>query len=198
MRVLEILRRRGVLFHHYYTPGEVPYGSVVYTDYKPIAEELASRSDLLVVYDGERSCRVLEKAIMATGYRERYNSVLIGVDPGSKISYVVVGDGELLLYGDGSTKELSKDIEYVVNCVHFDRVLARVGAGSKSGDVIVFLKKNFNLPIELVDEFSTTPSSSRITEVEYISKHLKGLKPFRHKGIYAAYRIALTSGVRVL
>lgn len=195
---MEVLRRRGVLFHHYYTPGEVPPGSVVYTDYLPIARDLENRSDLLVVYDSERSCKVLEKAIMSTSYKDKYNDVFIGVDPGSNISYVVVGDGELLLYGEGSTKEFSRDIEYVINCVHFGKILARVGAGSKSGDVIVFLKRSFDLPIELVDEFSTTPSSSRIAEIDYLSKHLKGLKPFRHKGIYAAYRIALTSGIQVL
>ncbi|MEM0199245.1 MAG: hypothetical protein QW123_00730 [Desulfurococcaceae archaeon] len=197
MKVLEVARRRNLLFYHYYSPQEVPYGSVVYTDYEPIARELVIRSDVEVVYDPVRSCRVFEKAIMTSSLKEKYDSVVVGVDPGLLPSYVVVGDHELLLYGEG-IKSLVKDIEYVLNCVHFDKITIRVGTGPRSGDIIVYLKNRYKVPIELVNEFCTTPSSNRINEVTYLSKRLKGVKPFRYKDVYAAYRIALTSGIEVL
>ncbi|MGC8982301.1 MAG: hypothetical protein ACP5KA_00875 [Desulfurococcaceae archaeon] len=198
IRVLELLKKRRVNFHHYYTPSEVPPGSVVYTDYKPIVDELVHRSDLLVLYDEEKSCRSLEKAIMLVYMREKYNSISIGVDPGSTISYAVVGDGDLLFYGEGSLEELDRGIEYVLKCMYFDEISIKVGAGHLSGDIIVHLKRKFSAPLQLVDESATSPSASRINEVKYISKRLGGLKSFRHKGVYSAYRIALSEGVEVL
>lgn len=198
LRVLEILRRRGVSYHHYYTPHEVPLGSIVYTDYKPIAEELLWRKDLLVVYDSGRTCRLLEKAISMAYLKERYKSIVVGVDPGRVLSYVVVGDSELLMYGSGTVEHLSKDIDYVVNCLDYDELLVRVGTGIMSEEIILAIKGRFSVPIELVDESYTTPSMRRIHEIEVVSKRLRGIKPFRQKDVYAAFRIALSKGIEVV
>lgn len=197
MKVLELVKRQNMVFYHYYTPREVPYGSVVYTDYEPIVRELMTRSDIDVVYDFERSCKMLEKAIMMSNLKEKYESIIVGIDPGSLPSHVVVGDDELLMYGEG-VRELIEDLEYILNCMYFDHIMIRIGTGPTSGDIIAYLKGKYKIPIELVDEARTSPHPNRIGEVNYLSKRLRGVKPFRYKDVYAAYRIALTSGIEVL
>jgi hypothetical protein len=199
LRVLATLRRRGVRYHFYYDEPEVPHGSVVYTDLEDIAKALSKRSDLLVIYDPLRSCRELERAILASMFISEYSSVVVGVDPGHVVNYVVLGDDDLVLYGAGDLNALIADLDYVVNCVPFKEMTIRVGTGVSCGDIIHTLKSRYpGARLELVDESSTTPSRSRIVEIAYISRRLKGLKPFRYKDIYAAYRIALSRGVEVL
>ena len=199
MRVLDIVKRRGIIFHHYYTPTDVPYGSVVYTDLEVVSRDLSHRGDVLVVYDPEKSCRSLEKALLATMYITGFRSILVGVDPGESISYVFLGDEILLLYGIGGVGDLIRDVEYVLSCMSFRELRVKIGSGSNSSDVIHAIKAKYrDLHIEVVDEYSTTPSKNRLEEATYLYKKLRGLKPFRYRDIYAAYRIALSKGVEVL
>lgn len=198
MKVLEILRRRDILFNHYYSRNSVPYGSIVYTDFEYIRNELSTRSDLLVIYDPDKTCRKLEDAILASLMLEKYRYITVGIDPGPVLSYVVLGDDILLLYGEGEVKDLNRDLTYVYECMSFDRIIVRIGMGSKAEDVLVEIKDKYNVVLELVDESGTTPSQSKISELIYASRKLRKLRPFRHRGIYAAYRIALSKGVEVL
>lgn len=199
MKVLELSRRRGVIFNHYYFKERVPYGSVVYTDFEQVLGELADRNDLIVVYDPEKTCRGFEKAVLLTMHITGYRNLVIGIDPGATLSYVVLGDDHLLLYGDGGLRDLSRDLSYVTNCIPHEEIRVRVGAGSRCGEVLEYIKKNYAwLPLELVDEASTSPSRRKTEEIVYSSKRLRGLKPFRHKDIYAAYKIALSKGIEVV
>jgi len=198
MKTLEILKRRGVKFHHYYTESEVPYGSIVYTDLDSIVRELSERSDVLVVYDHQHTCRELEKAILSTMYITSFKTIALGIDPGKIISYIVLGDDVILLYGEGGLEDLSRDLDYVLNCIPFEEVKIKVGSGVHSIEVVEYVKTRYrDIPLELVDEYSTTPSKNRVDDTIYLSRRLKGLKPFRYKDIYAAYRIALSKGVEV-
>lgn len=188
-----------MIFSYYYSENEVPYGSVVYTDHEYFVYELRNRNDLIVVYDPDKICRKLEEAILTTMLINEYRGVTIGIDTGSILSYVILGDEDLLLYGDGNLRELREDLEYVINCIPFLDIRIKVGLGPRSGEVIEYVKKKFTrIPIELVDEASTSPKRSRLDDVIYSRRKLRGLKPFRHKDIYAAYRIALSKGVEVI
>ncbi|MEM0099552.1 MAG: hypothetical protein QXD50_01800 [Desulfurococcaceae archaeon] len=199
MNVIKLLKKRGVIFHHYYSRNEVPGGSVLYTDLEQIVNEISDRRDLLVIYDPAKSCRKLEEAILATMYISEYRSIVIGVDPGQLISYVVLGDETLVFYGEGGIRDFEKDLNYILYCIPFKEIRIKVGAGWRSSEIIEFVKSKYKqIPLELVDEASTSPSRSRIDEVIYSSKRLRGLKPFRYKDIYAAYRIALSKGIEVL
>ncbi|MEM1773140.1 MAG: hypothetical protein QXQ71_04900, partial [Desulfurococcaceae archaeon] len=161
--------------------------------------EISDRRDLLVIYDPAKSCRKLEEAILATMYISEYRSIVIGVDPGQLISYVVLGDETLVFYGEGGSRDFEKDLNYILYCIPFKEIRIKVGAGWRSSEIIEFVKSKYKqIPLELVDEASTSPSRSRIDEVIYSSKRLRGLKPFRYKDIYAAYRIALSKGIEVL
>jgi len=199
MRVVEIAKRRGTLFTYYYTSESVPYGSVVYTDYKPIVEELKERTDILLILDQQKSCKAFEYAILASMFSNEYRNVVVGIDPGHTLSYVVLGDDNLILYGDGDLDSFKQDFNYVLNCVPHVEIRVKVGTGYRCAEVIEYIKRDYaSIPVELVDETSTTPSSSRLDEVLYLARRLRGVKPFRHKDIYAAYRIALSRGIEVI
>ncbi|MEM4953537.1 MAG: hypothetical protein QXR51_05475, partial [Desulfurococcaceae archaeon] len=105
----------------------------------------------------------------------------------------------LVFYGEGGIRDFEKDLNYILYCIPFKEIRIKVGAGWRSSEIIEFVKSKYKqIPLELVDEASTSPSRSRIDEVIYSSKRLRGLKPFRYKDIYAAYRIALSKGIEVL
>lgn len=199
MNVIKLLKKRGVIFHHYYSKNEVPDGSVLYTDLEQIVNEISERRDLLIIYDPVKSCKKLEEAILATMYISEYRSIVIGVDPGQLVSYVVLGDEMLVFYGEGDIRDFEKDLNYILHCIPFKEIRIKVGAGWRSSEVLEFVKSKYKqIPLELVDEASTSPSRSRIDELIHSSKRLRGLKPFRYKDIYAAYRIALSKGIEVL
>jgi len=196
--VVEYLKRRGVRFHYYYSREAVPSGCVVYTDYGLFLDELADRANVTVIYDPSRDCRVLEKAILATKYADSYGTIVVGVDPGSRLSYVVLSDEELLLYGDGGLRELERDLDYILTCMPHRELRVKVGSGYNAAEVAMRIKNKYRVPVELIDEKYSTPSASRLDEVKFIKKRLKELKPFRYKDIYAAYKIAISKGVEVL
>lgn len=185
------------MFQHYYTKDHVPLGSVVYTDCNYVVKELSERKDLLVVPDFEKTCGKLEEAILASFMIRGYTIIVVGVDPGSTLSYVFLGDDHLIFYGEGGLKELEDDLTYVFNCIPSGRVKIKVGASSESVKIVEALRRKFKaVTIELVDEAKTSPSKDRVDTI-CSSRELRGLKPFRFRDIYAAYRIALSKGVEV-
>ena len=198
IQVTKYLKRRGVRFHYYYSREKVLPGSVVYTDYEYFLKELAGRSDVIMIYDPSRSCRELEKAILIMKFRDLYNLIIIGVDPGIKLSYVALGDEELLFYSEGVLEDLEKDLDYVMSCIPHKQLKVRIGRGPSAIDIAMRVKKKYKVSVELVDERMSTPSVSRLEEIKFLKKRLKGLKPFRYKDVYAAYKIAISEGVEVL
>ncbi|MEM3926326.1 MAG: hypothetical protein QXU13_01915 [Desulfurococcaceae archaeon] len=199
INVMRVLRERDIIFHHYYSSDEVPYGSVVYTDHEYFLKELSNRNDLLIIYDPSRDCRKLEEAVLlCKSLSNFYSEVVIGVDPGKVISYAIVGDGLFITYGEGSIDDLNNSIEYVKRCLPFKDLLIRVGSGRNGLELALALKRLFNTRVELVSEEETTPRWSIKEEINLLSRRLKGLKPYRFKNIYAAYRIAMKNGVEVV
>lgn len=198
IQVTRYLKRRGVHFHYYYSKDEVQSGSIVYTDYEYFLRELADRSDVTVIYDPNRDCKELEKAILNTKFRDLYNLIIVGIDPGIKLSYVALGDEELLFYSEGTFEELEKDLDYVVSCIPHKLLKVRIGRGSSAIDIALRVKEKYKVSVELVDEKMSTPSVSRLEEIRFLKKRLKGLKPFRYKDVYAAYKIAISEGVEVI
>lgn len=198
MYVVELIKRRGIIYSYYYSVDNIPQGSVVYTDHGYFVDELRNRRDLVIIYDPDRNCRKVEEAILSTALISGYEEVIVGVDPGSTLSYVALGDGDLILYGSGDLLDFEKDLSYIVECISFRELVVRIGLTQRSGDLVNYVREKFRyVKIELVDESSTSPGISRLGDLIYSKKKLRGLKPFRHRDIYAAYRIALSKGIEV-
>ncbi len=198
IKVVEYLKRRGIRFHHYYSREGVPPGSVVYTDHYLFVNELSARSDVMVIYDPSRDCRELEKAILITRFTDTYDIIVVGIDPGSKLSYVVISNDELLFYGEGRLEDLERDLKYIEECIPHKELRVKIGSGFNAVDLALEIKRKYNIPVELIDEKMSTPSVNRLEEIRFLRKKLKELKPFRYRDVYAAYKIAISKGVEVL
>jgi len=198
IKVVEYLKRRGIRFHYYYSKQDIPAECVVYTDHHLFAEEITDRPGVTVIYDPKRDCRELEKAILITKYADSYNVLIVGIDPGSKLSYVILSGEELLLYGDGDIGDLERDLDYVVRCIPHRELRVKIGSGHNAVDLALKIKSKYHVPVEIVDEKMSTPSITRLEEIRFLKKRLKELKPFRYRDIYAAYKIAISKGVEVL
>ncbi|AFK50552.1 hypothetical protein TCELL_0127 [Thermogladius calderae 1633] len=196
--VVDKLRRRGIKFSFYYTLGEVPEYSVVYTDSSEIRDEVGARRDLTVVYDPERTCRGLEKAVLASLMKSEYGSLTIGVDPGSRHAFIALGDSVVVDWG--FMDDLVGKVRELVECVPATSVVVRVGAHGRGLEIARDVKIRVpGVRVELVSEYNTTPSHSRASA----RLLLKGLVVNRqylrgNKDVLAALRIALKQGVEVL
>ncbi|MCY0868627.1 MAG: hypothetical protein OWQ48_05310 [Desulfurococcus sp.] len=197
IRVLDILRERGVYFTHYYSSSEVPYGSVVYTDHPLFLREASERKDLLVVYDPGHECVNLEKAILASHLKEQYSELVVGVDPGRRLGYIVIGDGEYVMHGSGDYVDLLNTLSYVASCIPAGKLVVRVGSKHKGVETALLIRKDTGLRVEVVDEDDTTPNPLKTGEMKVFESRLRRVKPYREKDVYAAYKIALKKGVEV-
>lgn len=116
------------------------------------------------------------------GLTSGYESLILGIDPGLKPGFAVLGDGkvvhaELL----GSPEDILKASKKVLDTYSGKSVTFRVGRGGGvyKARVLKILQENFDLPIEVVDESHTTPLTRNGTAV---------------KDIIAAVNIALKQG----
>ena len=197
MRVLSILRRREIPFSIYENPDTLPYYSVLYTDYYLFVEEARARSDIEVFYDPKHSCREFEKSILATRFKDKYNELVIGVDPGSKPYVIVLGDEEIIEHGRVSIDELGDFVNKCITCYPHEKAVIRVGGGYNGWKIVLRIKDVVDIPIEVVDEWETTPRTKRVDDPILLNKSFTRLNRFRNKDAYAALKIALRKGIEV-
>lgn len=196
LKVLGYLRKRGLYFLIYENADKIPYFSVLYTDYYFFVQEVSIRNDVLVMYDPEHSCISLEKAILKTRFKERYEHVTVGIDPGSIATYVVIGDDELIDYGKVEPDKLKDEILEKLQCIPYRETVVRIGGGVDGWRLALNLKNRLRVRVEVVDEEET----SGLTKLESIlikNKFLPSRNIRIDKDLYAAIRIALRKGMIV-
>jgi hypothetical protein len=139
--------------------------------------EVVGIADIKTAVD---ECLRIENGLCAS-----YENLTLGIDPGRKPGFAVLGDGrvvhaELL----GSPEDILKVSERVLDTYSGKSITFRVGRGGGvyKARVLKILQENFDFPIEVVDESNTTPLFGRGAAV---------------KDIIAAMNIALKQG-RVL
>ena len=150
------------------------------------SEEERERIDFPeVVGTGDTKAAVDECLRIEGGVYADYEGLILGIDPGPKPGFAVLGDGkvvhaELL----GSPEDILEVSKKVLDTYSGKRVTFRVGKGGGvyKTRILKILQENLDFPIEVVDERSTTPLFDRGTAV---------------KDIIAAVNIALKQG-RVL
>ncbi|OYT40650.1 MAG: hypothetical protein B6U89_01420 [Desulfurococcales archaeon ex4484_58] len=198
MRVLNILRKRSVPFSIFESVDNIPYSSVFYTDYSFFVNQVRDRGDLYIVYDPMHSCRELERSILAMKFKDYYNEVVVGIDPGKKPYMVIIGDGEILEHKYIDLSRVEEEIVGYLNCYPARQKLVRVGGGYNGWRIILRIREVIDSRIEVVDEEETTPKQNRVDDLVVLDKYLSKLsKPYRNKDAYAALKIALRKGIEV-
>jgi len=117
-----------------------------------------------------------------SGLGAGYENLILGIDPGLKPGFAVLGDGkvvhaELL----GSPEDILEVSKRVLDTYSGKSVTFRVGRGGGvyKARILKIIQENFDFPIEVVDESKTTPLFARGTAV---------------KDVIAAVNIALKQG----
>lgn len=196
LHVLDYLKRRGLSFLVYESVDKTPYFSVLYTDYSFFVKEFSSREDVVVVHDPSHDCKLLEKAILKTRFKESYDCVTVGVDPGRRATYVLLGDDELIDYGKVEPNLLPTVINDRLSCIPCKELIVRVGGGVDGWRIALALKDTLKASVEVVDEEET----SGLSHLESLLIRKKFLPPRGvrlDKDLCAAIRIALRKGLIV-
>lgn len=122
---------------------------------------------------------------LESGIKSSYENLILGIDPGLKPGFAVLGDGAVvhkeLLTSPEDILEASKRVLAIYSG---KRTIFRVGKGGGvyKARTLKVLQDNFDIPIEVVDEGITTPLLGKGTVA---------------KDVIAAMNIALKQGRRL-
>jgi len=195
MRALSILKKRNISFT-IYDDILPPYASVFYTDYEYYADIARKHKHIHLIYDPTPTCLGLEKAILASFGKEKYNEVTVGIDPGPIPYYVVLGDGNILDYGC-LNGDIDETIKNIVQCYPTSTTRIRIGSCYNGPELAIQIKESIPQAIvEIVDENETSPRRHRYHHLMR-KDILDKIKPYRNKDAYAAIRIAFRKGIEI-
>ncbi len=105
--------------------------------------------------------RAIAESIRILKGKERFEKLIIGIDPGAKPGIAVVGDGMVLeTKGAASPEDVSEHIRDIVSSYPADEIGIRIGHGDPTNrNRIINSLSSQRLAIEIVDEKGTTPQS---------------------------------------
>lgn len=138
-----------------------------------------------VVVAGDVQSVVDEAVRISKGQKRLYGELIFGIDPGIKPGLVVLGDKNVVSVQQLSSPEsVSPAINALLALYDGREKVIKIGSGSGiyRNRIIKTLQEDFNLPVFIIDEASTTPSVRN-----------SGTSP----DIVAAINIALKDGVLV-
>lgn len=157
-----------------------------YVDVIITTGEERERIDFENVVSGGDIPFLVDEAIGALrGTKTSFEKLIIGIDPGVKPGLVALGDKSVIFIQHlGSPEEVSSVLKDVLKRYDAEEILVKVGSGGGAyrSRILKGLQENFDLPIEVVDEISTTPSVGKTYQRSKI------------KDIIAAINIALKDG----
>ncbi|MCK4445079.1 MAG: hypothetical protein KAW09_11085 [Thermoplasmata archaeon] len=105
--------------------------------------------------------KAIAESIRVLKGKERFEELIIGIDPGAKPGIAVVGDGTVLeTKGANSPEEVAELIREIVESYPADFVGLRIGHGDPTNrNRIINSLSSQRFDIEIVDEKGTTPRS---------------------------------------
>lgn len=160
--VVRALKRRDLHFESLVFDEPIPerVGAVITTE----AERHRVPSGNVVVVDGDARHAVASAVRLLEG-KDRYDRLLIGIDPGEKPGFAVVGDGDVVYATEAKGPEAVGDlVEEAIEAYPSASNTLRVGDGAGTRrDRILNVLTRFPVPVELVDEDDTTPSETRMS-----------------------------------
>ncbi len=200
--VSRYLRERGIKFTVPDSIEDLSSSDIVYTDDEK-TYNLLKNMVRRVFLDKGGSRYLLEKAILSTNDKDCYNLVSVGVDPGSRYTVVVIGDGELIEWRHvGNIEGIVDHVRELVNNIPTRFFEVKIGVGVNGSDIAYSVKRvvRDKAVVELVDERESSPS--RVWRNPFIEKlflqRIRGVnRVFKKKDVYAAIMIALKKGVLV-
>ncbi len=157
-----------------------------YVDVVITTDEEKEKIDFEKIVSGDNIRLVVDQAIQTVkGAKSVFKHLVIGIDPGVKPGLVVMGDKTIIYIQHLiSPEEASEVIENVLKRYKAEEILIKVGSGGDTyrSRILKNLQQNFDIPIEVVNEISTTPTVGKVNGKPQV------------KDIVAAINIALKEG----
>lgn len=176
--LVRALRRRDLAFESLTFDDPIPdrVGAVITTE----AERHRIDSSNVVVMDGDAREAVASAKRMLAG-KDKYGTLIFGVDPGRTPGLAVIGDGDLLWATEAEgPEEVAELVQDAIDAYPSAAYRLRIGHGAATHrDRILNSLTSVPVPVEIVDEARTTPSEIRLRD---------------ERDIAAAIRIALSEG----
>jgi hypothetical protein len=113
---------------------------------------------ILSVSEHDDISLLIDKALKIVEGKDKFGSLVIGIDPGKRPGVAVLGDGEILnVYQLSSPEEVGKILRQVQKIYQNQEILIRIGHGAPTQrNRIINSLFNLGIPMELVDESHTT------------------------------------------
>lgn len=157
--ILQVLKRRNLAYVSLRSTSNIPKRiGVILTSSKEMG---LFHPDKVVAVDGYDSIdHALDVAWQRLTGKELYVRVLIGIDPGERPGIAVVGDGILLQKDQVNNPEVVvEDVKRILEIYQAKEMIVRIGHGSLIiRNRIINSLISLKIPIEIVDETSTTQS----------------------------------------
>jgi len=157
--MVRVFRERGVPFLSLVDGEEVPasVGVIVTSD----GEAADINFPEVVSYTTPEE--TLAAAIRLLSGKREYARIVIGIDPGERPGVAVLGDGRVLdSYQARSPEAVIEGVAKALSTLVAERYLVRIGHGAPTlRNRIIHSLLRLEVPLEMVDETSSTPSSYR-------------------------------------
>jgi hypothetical protein len=126
---------------------------------------------------------MIDKALKILEGKEKFNRLIIGIDPGKRPGVAVMGDGEILeVYHVDSPEKVVSILKRVLKTYSKAEVLIRIGHGDPTHrNRIINTLFNLGVQIEMVDETSTTRKTVQPDIKAAIDIALSGGIPIKSK-----------------
>ena len=166
-----------------------PHIKVVITTDRTL--EGQGNAKILIYDENDDPVHVVEDALRVLSGKNKYDEIVVGVDPGKRLGVVILGDGSLIKSENYSDVEKAAEtISQKLTEIKADRKIVKIGDGAgKHGQVLVKVLDE-TLPSDIVLEYVKEDKTTKIDE-KYL-KHRRGLRDEM-----AATKISARAGRRI-
>ncbi len=118
---------------------------------------------MIAITENDDISLIVDKALKIVEGKDKFRTLIIGIDPGKRPGVALLGDGEVLnVYQLASPEEVVKILKQVQKVYPQKNILIRIGHGAPTHrNRIINALYDFNLPMELVDESNTTQKTGQ-------------------------------------
>ncbi|MDQ1278951.1 MAG: hypothetical protein QG670_211 [Thermoproteota archaeon] len=163
--IVSELKKRRISFLSLRSDEAVPLGvKVVITTASE--REKVDFPHILIFEDFKDTEELIERALMIIQNKDKYEEVIVGVDPGKRLGIAITADGKVLkVLTTSSICEATSSIIRILEIIGGDRKVVKIGNGAKEyqKSLSELLDKNLtsDVLLESVEEYRTTKASKK-------------------------------------